>query len=99
MKIIDDLKTSVRCFYWTLITVASCFVGGSPLAWGANVTNVNIINFAFSPATVNIRVNDSVRSTWVGSPHSATSDTGLWDSGVMGAGASFTRVFTSAGYF
>ena len=70
----------------------------SPQALGA-VTNVSIVNFAFSPANVTIRVNDSVTWRWVGSPHSTTSDPGLWESGVLGAGSTFTRTFTSPGNF
>jgi plastocyanin len=63
------------------------------------VANINIVNFAFSPNTVSIKVNDSVTWTWVGSPHSTTSDTGLWDSGVLETGATFSHKFTSAGSF
>src|SRR5712675_2289503 len=70
-----------------------------PLALSAATANVSIVNFAFSPTSVNINVNDSVKWTWAGSPHSTTSDTGLWESGVLGTGATFTHTFTSAGSF
>src|SRR5436190_787629 len=67
-------------------------------ALGVNA-NISIVNFAFSPSTANIGLNDTVTWTWVGSPHTTTSDTGLWDSGVFGAGHTFSRTFTSAGTF
>lgn len=75
-----------------------CSFSASLAAFGA-VANVNIVNFAFSPNTVNINVNDSVTWTWVGSPHTTTSDTGLWDSGVFGTGHTFSRTFTAPGSF
>lgn len=83
---------------YSLRALALGVFGWSLAAPGA-VTNVNIVNFAFSPNNVRINVNDSVVWNWVGSPHSTTSDTGLWDSGVFGAGHTFTRTFTSAGSF
>ena len=70
-----------------------------PLALSAATANVSIVNFAFSPSSVNINVSDSVKWTWAGSPHSTTSDTGLWESGVQGTGATFTHTFKSAGSF
>ncbi len=70
-----------------------------PLLALATVANISIVNFAFTPSSVSIGVNDSVKWTWAGSPHSTTSDTGLWESGVQGTGATFTHAFTSAGSF
>ena len=81
-----------------LLALAICAFNWSPAAFGV-VANINIVNFAFSPNTVNINVNDSVIWTWVGSPHTTTSDTGLWDSGVFGTGHTFSRTFSSAGSF
>ena len=85
----------LRCALCVLtIGLLSC----SPQAFGT-AANISIINFAFTPSNVSINVNDSVTWTWVGSPHTTTSDTGLWDSGVFGTGHTFTRTFTSAGSF
>ncbi len=87
-----------RLFHASLCSLVVAAFSWSPPARGAN-TNINIVNFAFSPNTATINVNDTVTWTWVGSPHSSTSDTGLWDSGVFGAGHTFSRAFTSAGSF
>ena len=85
----------LRC---ALRVLAICLLSCSPQAFGT-AANISIINFAFTPNNVSINVNDSVTWTWVGAPHTTTSDTGLWDSGVFGAGHTFTRTFTSAGSF
>jgi len=98
IKDTKNLKPGKRLFHCTLCALAVAVLSWSPPARGAN-TNINIVNFAFSPNTATISVNDKVTWTWVGSPHSTTSDTGVWDSGVFGAGHTFTRAFTSAGSF
>lgn len=73
---------------------------GSPRPGMAAVANVSIVDFAFSPNSTTINVNDQVTWTWVGSaPHSTTSDGGLWDSGVNDQGSMFTHTFTTAGDF
>lgn len=99
MTKIEHMKLENKLLHRVRVVLAGCALGCSPLAGAVNVANVSIVNFAFSPATVNISVNDSVKWTWAGAPHSTTSDTGLWDSGIFGTGATFTRVFTSAGSF
>lgn len=83
--------------------VLSCAASMVPLAgWGATA-NVSIVNFAFSPPTIAINVNDQVIWTWMnnaGVPHTTTSDTaGLWASGTNTSPASFTNTFTSGGVF
>jgi plastocyanin len=86
-----------------LFHCAVCGLGIAVFSWLlpalAVNANINIVNFAFSPNTANIGINDTVTWTWVGSPHTTTSDTGLWDSGVFGTGHTFSRTFTSAGTF
>jgi plastocyanin len=86
-----------------LLHCAVCGLAGAVLSWSHPAfgvdASINIINFAFSPNTVNVGVNDTVTWNWVGSPHTTTSDTGLWDSGVFGTGHTFSQKFTSAGSF
>src|SRR5882672_5622780 len=88
------------------ILTATLLVGtlGMPgAAWqvsAAVVTNINIVDFAFTPPAVSVQVNDQVVWTWAGAAnHSSTSDTGLWNSGILGPGSSFTNAFLSAGNF
>jgi plastocyanin len=64
------------------------------------VQDVTMSNFAFTPATANIAPGCSVRWTnTVSTKHTTTSDSALWDSGQMSQGATFTRIFPSAGSF
>jgi plastocyanin len=73
-------------------------LGCSQLA--AAVANVNIIDYAFSPVTTTINVNDQVKWTWLGYYHTTTSATpGLWDSGLYNTGHTYTHTFTTAGTF
>lgn len=87
-----------RALRLAIYGLAACAICCSSVAL-ANVANISIVNFAFTPSSVNINVNDSVKWTWAGSPHSTTSNTGLWESGVLGTGATFTHTFASAGSF
>jgi len=91
LRLANQLLHLIRYGGWVLVCL--------PLALSAATANVSIVNFAFSPSSVNINVSDSVKWTWAGSPHSTTSDTGLWESGVQGTGATFTHTFISAGSF
>ncbi|SRR6266404_496110 len=99
MKNFKSVSPRRWLFHFALYGVASCAFGCLPLTLSAATANVSIVNFAFSPSGVNSNVSDSVKWTWAGSPHSTTSDTGLWESGVQGTGATFTHTFTSAGCF
>ena len=62
---------------------------------------VQIVNFAFNPSTITIAAGDTVM--WTNQPtsvtHTTTSDTGLWDSGFLSPGSSFSFTFTAAGTF
>jgi plastocyanin len=61
---------------------------------------VAISGSAFSPATVTVAVGDTV--TWTNSDqisHTATADTGQFDTGTIGNGASVTITFPDAGSF
>ena len=46
-----------------------------------------------------IKVGGTVHWMWVASPHSTTSDTGVWDSGINDSGHTFDFTFSSAGTF
>lgn len=56
--------------------------------------------FTFSPKTLKIKVGTTV--TWKNltmAPHTSTSDTGVWDSGIIQPGGKFSFKFTTAGTF
>jgi plastocyanin len=58
---------------------------------------------SFSPSTVTIAPGETVTWTWLGSPHSTTSDSTsgaeTWDSGVLTTGATFSHTFASPGSY
>ncbi|MGE5707094.1 MAG: plastocyanin/azurin family copper-binding protein, partial [Bacteroidota bacterium] len=60
-------------------------------------------DFSFSPVTLTVPVGTTVIWRFEGpTPHSATSDPGSaqqWNSGVLGAGATYSRTFNAAGSF
>ncbi len=60
--------------------------------------------FFFFPSSVTIQPGDTVQWTWSAGGHSSTSGTpglpnGLWDSGILNQGATFSHTFPSAGSF
>jgi len=100
MKNKPGLTRRVRLSQRTLAGLAACVLSSLPLARAVNVTNVDIGDFFFSPSAVTINVNDQVKWTWIGAnPHTTTSNTGLWDSGVKGNGSTFVTTFATAGTF
>jgi LPXTG-motif cell wall-anchored protein len=71
-----------------------------PIAIAAAATGVTISDFQFAPASVTVNVGDTV--TWTNNgptPHSATSSSGVFDTGIMDAGQSGSHTFTEAGTF
>ena len=61
-------------------------------------------NLVFSPSSVTISPGDMVRWTWGATFHSTTSGipgvpNGIWDSGILNQGSTFTHTFNSTGSF
>jgi len=66
----------------------------------AATITINIVKFSFDPPDPTIYIGDTV--TWVnidGVGHTTTSNGGLWNSGTLQNGQSFSYTFTSAGTF
>jgi plastocyanin len=58
----------------------------------------------FTPSSLTIQIGDTVKWTWSATGHSSTSGTpgtpdGIWNSGILNQGATFTHTFTTAGSF
>src|SRR5438552_985280 len=52
-----------------------------------NDTDVSIVDFAFNPQAITVTTGTTVRWTNTGSIiHSSTSDTAVWDSGILNSG-------------
>lgn len=84
-----------------LLTFAFC----PHAAHAATITvSVGAGGFRFSPASVTIQPGDTVQWTWSAGGHSTTSGspgspTGIWDSGILNQGATFSHTFPTAGSF
>ncbi len=73
--------------------------GGATPA-GATGSTVTIQNFAFNPVTITISKGQTV--TWTNMdtvPHTVTSTTGVFDSGPISPGKTFSYTFNNAGTF
>ena len=107
-----DMKLSFKYFAGVVAAALLCL--GCPSAGLAASTNVTVGfsgHLTFSPTNTTINTGDQVIWTWAGANHSSTSGTngvagddngvpsGLWDSGVLTAGKTFTNTFSSAGNF
>jgi plastocyanin len=65
-----------------------------------STADVAIANFSFSPDTLTVKVGTTV--TWTNQDsveHTVTSDTGLFDSGALAQGKTFSYTFTAAGTY
>jgi plastocyanin len=72
----------------------------TPTPTTMNVTIVDNSGFAFSPQTLNISVGTTI--IWKNNttaPHTVTSDTGVFNSGTISPGGTFSFKFTWAGTF
>jgi plastocyanin len=62
--------------------------------------NVSIKNFVFNPSAINITKGDTV--TWTNedsNPHTVTANAGVFNSGTLNPGQSFSYKFEQAGEF
>lgn len=105
-KSLDGIRTrSLR-----MAAVATVVAAGLALCLSkANGTTVTVTvgpggTFTFSPSSVTIQRGDTVEWDWEDDHHTTTSGTpgspnGLWDSGLLNDGASFSHTFNTAGSF
>lgn len=80
-------------------TTSSAPVIAPPATSGEGV-EVEIEDFAFVPGTITIKAGTTV--TWTNKDnvgHTATSDDGVFDSGMLGKGSSYSYTFTTAGTY
>jgi plastocyanin len=86
-----------------VITCAGALMGAcssAPAATSAQRSAVSIVDFSFNSASTTIARGTTVEWTNTGNaPHTATSDTGVWDSGQLAKDGKFSRQFSDAGTF
>src|ERR1035441_10467375 len=94
------IKTLLKHCWLPALSGLTWWTFACPLASQAALANVSIEDFDFNPSSVTINVNDRVLWTWNGaSPHSSTSNGGIWDSMQNGPGFTFSWTFSAAGSF
>jgi plastocyanin len=92
---------------FALVVATAVSLIGYPKPVSATTVDVTVGpngNLVFSPSSVTIHPGDQVKWTWDSGGHSTKSGspgmpTGIWDSGIQNAGATFTRTFNSTGTF
>ncbi|HVP35701.1 MAG TPA: T9SS type A sorting domain-containing protein [Terriglobales bacterium] len=92
---------SAKGFYFCLLIlflVAGLFLANQVTA---AIHEVSIVDFAFNPSTTNAVAGDTVRWTnnSASNTHTSTSDSGVWDSGILTPGSSYMRQFSTPGTF
>ena len=81
-------------------TILSGCTKSSSTNTGPGTNEVIIQGYAYNPTSLTVPVNTTVK--WVNKdpiPHTVTSDAGLFDSGSIASGASYTQTFTTAGTY
>jgi plastocyanin len=99
----------MRISSWRFILVVATAVSLIAYPKSASAMTVNVAvgpngELVFMPSSVTIHPGDSVKWTWGSPDHSTTSGSpgmpnGIWDSGIVGSGATFTHTFNSVGTF
>ena len=87
--------------FWGVVLVLTVVAISGCTSQTQNTANtVNIQNMAFSPSTLNVKVGTTV--TWVNkdsTAHDVVSDTGLFNSGNLNNGQSYSYTFNQTGSF
>ena len=96
-----SVRSSVQIALLSLFFVLTLVLPFAPTARAADV-NVSIVDFAFSPKTVNVQLGDTV--IWTnngGSPHTVTSDggSGPLGSATLNNGDTYQFTFTTDGTY
>ncbi|HUR31703.1 MAG TPA: plastocyanin/azurin family copper-binding protein, partial [Saprospiraceae bacterium] len=81
-----------------------CLISNLVIGQSGASHTVEVKDFVFSPAVLDILIGDTVHFVWTGAiPHTTTSDqfTGpnSWNSGLLGQGSTYDVVITSTGAF
>lgn len=92
--------TGLIFFAAILVITNSCSKSSSDTGTGPGLNEVWIKNMAFTPASMTVTAGTIV--TWTNKDaiaHTVTSDTGLFDSGDINPGGTFTHTFAAAGTY
>jgi plastocyanin len=98
---INKIKNPTIAFILICVSIFSinCAKEETPIPSGGS-NSVSMQSMSFSPGTITIKAGEPV--TWTnndGTAHTVTSDTGVFDSGNMTNGTTFSFTFPTAGTF
>jgi plastocyanin len=83
-----------------IIRTRAAHPGKDVQADSPQTASISMVDFEFQPKVITITTGTSVRWTNNGTvPHTTTSDTGIWDSGDVTLGGSYTVTFETPGVF
>lgn len=97
MRVLFARRSVLLVIVGLLVAAAAALYSPPARAQSAAVT---IMDFQFSPQTMTVAVGTTV--TWTNhgpSAHTTTSDTGVWDSGTLAPGQSFSHTFNQPGTY
>jgi plastocyanin len=115
LQVIRTLTRNPRVRVVTTVFAAVLLLGANEVAATADATTrtakpatpsitstnrVKIVDFAFKPKAISVSKGTKVK--WVNKgavSHTSTSNSGLWNSGVIAPGGTFSHVFKKAGTF
>ena len=100
MKKINFSKSRLAVTFILLFSLFSLTNSCKKSSDNPSANEVYIENMAFTPGTITISLNSTV--IWMnkdGMAHTVTSITGLFDSGSMADGETFSHTFTTAGTY
>lgn len=80
-------------------TVPASAAPATPAASPVATNTVTIVDFAFTPDLITVKVGTKVTWTNSGRTHTVTADDGSFDSGHIGGGSTFSTTFSKAGAF
>jgi len=95
-----SLSVLIFSFVLLVLSLACEKKSTTPTSTTPGANEVFMLNTAFTPATLTVPVNTTVKWTNKdGFAHTVTSDAGLFDSGTIIGGGTFTRQFTITGTY
>src|SRR5262245_4877714 len=93
-----QLLLAMAIVFFGAVALGSGPIGLNAAAQSGSV--VTVVDFAFQPATLTVKVGTAVNWANAGkTSHTVTADDGTFDSGPIGPGASFSQIFKTAGTY
>jgi plastocyanin len=90
--------TSLFKRLFVVVAAAAFLLSCTGLTKAATI-DIHLKNNFFTPSDVSIVAGDTVQWIWDEGVHTTTSSDGLWDSGILSSGSTFTYTFNNPGDF